>query len=86
MTTQVGISDHPFVFYYYPIGPIAISASIISARDVPCVSYRIQVRPLFASNNDPSDGAKTGVAEPYIAEQSRSWWAASGEQGVMRGS
>src|SRR6202022_4422422 len=50
------------------------------------VSNRIQVRPLFASKNDPSDGAKTGVAEPRIAEQSRSWRAASGEQEVMRGS
>src|ERR1700688_4026886 len=29
-----------------------------------CLSNRIQVRPLFASKNDPSDGAKTGVAEP----------------------
>ena len=34
----------------------------------------------------PSDGAKTGVAEPHIAEQSRSWRAASGVQEVMRGS
>ena len=50
------------------------------------VSNRIQVRPLFASKNDPSDGAETGVAEPRIAEQSRSWRAASGEQEVMRGS
>jgi len=36
--------------------------------------------------NDPSDGAETGVAEPHVAEQSRSWRAASGVQGVMRGS
>ncbi len=50
------------------------------------LSNRIQVRPLFASKNDPSDGAETGVAEPHIAEQSRSWRAASGEQEVMRGS
>ena len=50
------------------------------------VSNRIQVRPLFASKNDPSDGAETGVAEPHIAEQSRSWRAASGVQEVMRGS
>ena len=50
------------------------------------VSNRIQVRPLFASKNDPFDGAKTGVAEPHVAEQSRSWRAASGEQEVMRGS
>ena len=45
-----------------------------------CVSNRIQVRPLFATNSDPSDGAKTGVAEPPIAKQSRSWRAASGKQ------
>ena len=50
------------------------------------LSNRIQVRPLFASKNDPSDGAKTGVAEPHVAEQSRSWRAESGEQEVMRGS
>jgi hypothetical protein len=31
-------------------------------------------------------GAETGVAEPHVAEQSRSWRAASGVQGVMRGS
>jgi len=41
---------------------------------------------LFASKNDPSDGAETGVAEPHIAEQSRSWRAAGGVQEVMRGS
>ena len=52
----------------------------------PCLSNRIQVRPLFASKNDPSDGAETGGAEPHIAEQSRSWRAASGVQEVMRGS
>src|SRR6266852_725482 len=49
------------------------------------MSNRIQVRPLFASKNDPFDGAKTGVAEPHVAEQSRSWRAASGEQEGMRG-
>jgi hypothetical protein len=32
------------------------------------------------------NGAETGVAEPHIAEQSRSWRAASGEPEVMRGS
>ena len=52
----------------------------------PNLSNRIQVRPLFAFKDDPSDGAETGVAEPHIAEQSRSWRAASGEQEVMRGS
>ena len=48
----------------------------------------------FASKADPlqacecvrSDGAETGVAEPHIAEQSRSWRAASGKREVMRGS
>jgi hypothetical protein len=53
---------------------------------VASLSNRIQVRPLFASKNDPPDRAETGVAEPHIAEQSRSWRAASGEQEVMRGS
>jgi hypothetical protein len=42
--------------------------------------------PRFASKNDPSDVAETGGAEPQIAEQSRSWRAASGEREVMRGS
>ncbi|MFZ0260398.1 MAG: hypothetical protein WAL36_10570, partial [Pseudolabrys sp.] len=42
--------------------------------------------PLFAAKNDPFDGAETGVAEPHIAEQSRSWRAASGERAVMLGS
>src|SRR5258705_7911703 len=34
--------------------------------------------PFFAAKNDPFDGAETGSAEPHIAEQSRSWRAASG--------
>ena len=42
--------------------------------------------PGFASNDDPSDGAETGVAELHIAEQSRSWRAAIGERKIMRGS
>jgi hypothetical protein len=42
--------------------------------------------PFFAAKNDPFDGAETGGAEPHIAEQSRSWRAASGEREVMRGS
>jgi hypothetical protein len=58
------------------------------------VSNRFQPRPPFACKDDPaavcecfaSDGAETGGAEPHIAEQSRSWRAASGEQEVMRGS
>jgi hypothetical protein len=62
------------------------NASLLKSVARLLVSNRIQVRPLFASKNDPSDGAETGVAEPRIAEQSRSWRAASGEQEVMRGS
>jgi NAD(P)-dependent dehydrogenase (short-subunit alcohol dehydrogenase family) len=50
------------------------------------VSNRTQVRPPFAAKKDPFDGAETGGAEPHIAEQSRSWRAASGEREVMRGS
>ena len=58
------------------------------------VSNRIQLRPPFAAKADPlqacecvrSDEAETGVAEPHIAEQSRSWRAASGKLEVMRGS
>jgi hypothetical protein len=42
--------------------------------------------PLFAPKNDPFEGAETGGAEPHIAEQSRSWRAASGEREVMLGS
>ena len=38
--------------------------------------------PLFAAKNDPFDGAETGGAEPHIAEQSRSWRAASGERAL----
>jgi hypothetical protein len=45
--------------------------------------------PAFASNNDPAvvrnGRAETGGAEPCIAEQSRSWRAASGEREAMRG-
>jgi hypothetical protein len=54
------------------------------------MSNRIQPRPPLASKNDPTpvwcNGAETGGAEPHIAEQSRSWRAASGERKVMRGS
>jgi hypothetical protein len=42
--------------------------------------FRGQCRPPAGGKSDPSDGAKTGVAEPHIAEQSRSWRAASGER------
>ena len=40
----------------------------------------------FGTQGVKSDGAETGGAEPHIAEQSRSWRAASGEREVMRGS
>ena len=68
---QIGVNGVPI-----PAGPALL----------PRLSNRIQVRPLFATNSDPSDGAKTGVAEPPIAKQSRSWRAASGMREVMRGS
>ena len=42
--------------------------------------------PISLARATPSEGAKTGVAEPHIAEQSRSWRGASGERGVKRGS
>jgi hypothetical protein len=42
--------------------------------------------PRLAGKNDPSGVAETGGAEPQIAEQSRSWRAAIGEWGIMRGS
>jgi hypothetical protein len=42
--------------------------------------------PFSLARATPSEGAKTGVAEPHIAEQSRSWRGASGERGVKRGS
>ena len=41
--------------------------------------------PFFASKNDPSEWSQDRRAEPHIAEQSRSWRAASGEREVMRG-
>jgi len=58
------------------------------------MSNRIQLRPPFASKADPlqacecvrSDGAETGVAEPHLAEPSRSWRAVNGERWIMRGS
>jgi hypothetical protein len=45
------------------------------------LSNRTRLRPRFASENDPTDGAETGGAEPQIAEQSRSWRAVIGESG-----
>ena len=42
--------------------------------------------PRLAGKNDPSGVAETGGAEPQMAEQSRSWRAAIGEWGIMRGS
>jgi hypothetical protein len=47
-------------------------------------SNRIQVRPLFAPKSDPSDRAKTGVAKPHIAEQSRTWRAVGRAVGYAR--
>ena len=63
-------------------GAASRAASVLARARV---SNRSELRPLFASKNDPSDGAETGGAEPHIAEQSRSWRAASGEREVMRG-
>ena len=40
----------------------------LNAHQVP---NRIQIRPLFALQRaTPSEGGKTGIAEPHIAEQS----------------
>src|SRR6267378_759519 len=44
------------------------------------MSNRTQVRPPYRGQECPPDGAETGVAEPDIAEQSRSWRAVSDEQ------
>src|SRR5258705_13198940 len=61
----------------------------VMARDATVWPHRCQIAskcdPLFAAKNDPFDGAETGGAEPHIAEQSRSWRAAGGERGGMRG-
>ena len=53
---------------------------------LPACQIASKCDPLFAAKNDPFDGAETGGAEPHIAEQSRSWRAASGGRAVMRGS
>jgi hypothetical protein len=42
--------------------------------------------PGIAAKGDPINRAETGVAEPQIAKQSRSWRAAIGEGEIMRGS
>ena len=42
--------------------------------------------PGIAAKGDPINRAETGVAEPQIAKQSRSWRAAIGEREIMRGS
>ena len=56
---------------------------------MPCSTY-CQIAsnrdPRLAGKNDPSGVAETGGAEPQMAEQSRSWRAAIGEWGIMRGS
>jgi hypothetical protein len=69
--------------------PVVTASSLRAAHGASfaatSLSNRIQVRPLFATNSDPSDGAKTGVAEPPIAKQSRSWRAATPERvGFLR--
>ena len=56
------------------------------AAQAPDCQIASKCDPLFAAKNDPFDGAETGGAEPHIAEQSRSWRAASGERAVMLGS
>jgi hypothetical protein len=48
--------------------------------------FRLQGRPLFGARMFRADGAETGGAEPHIAEQSRSWRAASGEREFTRDS
>src|SRR5229473_6748590 len=64
------------------------AAAVESALTPPgaTLSNRIQVRPLFASNNDPLGRSRDRRRGAHIAEQSRSWRAASGVQEVMRGS
>jgi hypothetical protein len=42
--------------------------------------------PGIAAKGDPINRAETGVAEPQIAKQSRSWRAAIGDREIMRGS
>jgi hypothetical protein len=70
--------------------PVNGRGSASTPTEFGTLSNRFQLRPPFASNNDPvsvrNAGAETGGAEPRIAEQSRSWRAAGGEREVMRGS
>ena len=59
----------------------------MSVKSLPIVPpHRLQGRPWGGVRMFRSDGAETGGAELQIAEQSRSWRAAGGEQEVMRGS
>jgi hypothetical protein len=54
-----------------PVKPSQCACSGIPVKSHPSAT-------IFAAKDDPSDGAETGGAEPRIAEQSRSWRAASG--------
>ncbi len=67
---------------------VAYENQVRSVKSHPTATpFRAQIRPpLQAGECFCSDGAETGVAEPHIAEQSRSWRAASGELEVTRGS
>ncbi len=82
------------------VDPFAGGGSIpLEALRLGCEAFASDLNPVaclcqIASKSDPfsrpratpSDGSKTGVAEPHIAEQSRSWRAVNGERWVMRGS
>lgn len=74
---------------YAPSPSLGPTIEAIVDRRVRC-QIAFNCDPPFAFNSDPASvrdaGAETGGAEPHIAEQSRSWRAASGEREVMRGS
>ena len=95
VTTRLSGADHPDRRYLGRVDPIdrTVHFHFALGHDHAWTknsSLGCQIAPncdpLFASKNDPSDGAETGGAEPQIAEQSRSWRAAIGEREVMRGS
>ena len=75
--------DPPGGFFH---GPLGLLCGAFDSIFIHCVKSHPTLTPGFASNDDPSDGAETGVAELHIAEQSRSWRAAIGERKIMRGS
>ena len=68
---------------------VSVSQALERIRQVNAVmtvkSHRTPT-PFSRPRTTPLNGAKTGGAEPHIAEQSRSWRAASGEREVMLGS